>query len=59
LDKNYIYTRLEGSLSVYIGAMELVPVSQMLLVLLGVFMLYGIVLGILGSFFAIRKYLKA
>ena len=56
---NYIYTRLEGSLSEYIGAMELVPVSQMLLVLLGVFMLYGIVLGILGSFFAIRKYLKA
>jgi len=56
---NYIYTRLEGSLSEYIGALELVPVSQMLLVLLGVFMLYGIVLGILGSFFAIRKYLKA
>jgi cell division transport system permease protein len=56
---NYIYTRLEGSLSEYIGALELVPVPQMLLVLLGVFMLYGIVLGILGSFFAIRKYLKA
>jgi cell division transport system permease protein len=56
---NYIYTKLEGSLSEYIGVLELVPIPQMLLVLLGVFMLYGIVLGVLGSFFAIRKYLKA
>jgi|LSQX01.3.fsa_nt_gb cell division transport system permease protein len=56
---NYIYTKLEGSLSDYIGVLELVPIPQMLLVLLGVFMLYGIVLGVLGSFFAIRKYLKA
>ena len=56
---NYIYTKLGGGLSEYIGALELVPVSQMLLILLGVFMLYGIVLGVLGSFFAIRKYLKA
>lgn len=56
---NYMYTRLEGDLSEYMGVLELVPVPQMLLVLLGVFLLYGIVLGILGSFFAIRKYLKA
>jgi cell division protein FtsX len=54
-----MYTRLEGDLSEYMGVLELVPVPQMLLVLLGVFLLYGIVLGILGSFFAIRKYLKA
>lgn len=55
---NYIYIKLGGDLSEFIGALKLVPVPQMLLVLLGVFMLYGIVLGVLGSYFAIRKYLK-
>jgi ABC-type antimicrobial peptide transport system permease subunit len=35
---NYMYTRLEGDLSEYMGVLELVPVPQMLLVLLGVFL---------------------
>jgi len=55
---NYLYNKLEGGLDEYIGKLELVPVSQMLLVLLGVFLAYGTILGVTGSFFAIRKYLK-
>ena len=43
-----MYTRLEGDLSEYMGVLNC-PVPQML-VLLGVFLLYGIVLGILGSY---------
>lgn len=55
---NYIYEKLRGSLSQYLGGLNMVPVPQMLVVLLGIFLLYGIILGVLGSFFAIRKYLK-